>query len=158
MGPIDLIDRGPSSAYRPFYLRSNRSTSFHATRSETFSGYTFFDVSFVELPQRFQEFRLAGEHDRLGVVAKRSLSLHTMNSETMCIRADDDLFHAPAWRRHPLWPHELLHGHHRCTVIGYPDVVKPGTQVPDLDERSGSRDGTGKAGSSGVVEHRERAG
>lgn len=29
----------------PHYLRSKRSMSFHATRSETFSGYTFFDVS-----------------------------------------------------------------------------------------------------------------
>ena len=40
-------------ASRPNYLRSNRSISLHATRSETFSGYTFFEVTFVEFPQRF---------------------------------------------------------------------------------------------------------
>ncbi len=52
---------------RPHYLRSKRNMSFHATRSATFSGYTFFEVSFVEFPQRFQEFRLAGEYGRIGM-------------------------------------------------------------------------------------------
>lgn len=39
----------------------------------------------VEFPQGFQEFRLAWEYDRIGVVAKRSMSLHATSSETMCI-------------------------------------------------------------------------